>query len=78
VRPARQQPTPSGRALLTFGFVAGTVQDVIAQEVQNPGGPINWNHAVCAGGAGAAGSIPVVGSEARAIIYNVIQTVAGS
>jgi RHS repeat-associated protein len=64
--------------LLTLGFLTGVGLDVIAQKVQDRDKPINWNHAVCAGGGGALGAIPVLGRELKGFAYNVVQGVAGT
>jgi hypothetical protein len=71
----------SGTAL-GVGFLLGAGSDIASQEFQNPGGPVDWNHAGCQGVAGLYGAAALVGNGwgglFKGLGYAAVTTAAGN
>jgi hypothetical protein len=63
--------------LLVAGAVSGYGLDVLDQEVQSFGKPVNWNHAACASKMGFLSAIPVIHNQFKAAIWNVMSGITG-
>jgi hypothetical protein len=63
--------------MLLMGFFLGVATDAISQKAQHRDRDIDWTHAICSGGGGAVGAVPLFGSEAKAFVWNAVQGAIG-
>jgi RHS repeat-associated protein len=72
---------PEGWAGVGVGFALGGAQDIMDQEMKNPGKPVDQMHALCAAFGGAGAAVPQWREPLKALkggIWTVISTFAGT
>jgi RHS repeat-associated protein len=79
--------TPEGSgAAMGLGFLLGTGGEVLSEELQHPGAPVNWNHALCTGATSAYSAGLIFGgdsegsasSDVKATIWDTVKSTVGT